>query len=69
LAPKQSFFFIPQSVSSIFTGREVLLDELKAALEVTPSPEHTQKRFVVCGPGGSGKTQFCCKYAQNNRDK
>lgn len=24
-----------------------------------------QKRYVVYGVGGSGKTQFCCKYAEN----
>jgi GTPase SAR1 family protein len=26
-----------------------------------------QKRFVVYGLGGAGKTQFCSKFAQDNR--
>ncbi len=30
---------------------------------------NVQKRFVVYGTGGSGKTQFCCKFAQDNQDR
>ena len=29
----------------------------------------TQRRFVICGLGGSGKTQFCCKFAQHHRQR
>ncbi|KAH6672293.1 tetratricopeptide repeat domain-containing protein [Halenospora varia] len=63
-------FYIPHPVSSIFTGRETLLKELKNDLE-TSSPlqrNHMQKRFVIYGLGGSGKTEFCCKFAQDNRE-
>ena len=28
-----------------------------------------QKRFVVFGLGGSGKTQFCCKFASDNKQR
>lgn len=31
--------------------------------------ELRQKRYVVYGVGGSGKTQFCCKYAQDHRER
>ncbi|KUJ13717.1 tetratricopeptide repeat domain-containing protein [Mollisia scopiformis] len=63
-------FDIPQTVSSIFTGRDLLLKELKHMLDVaTPQHQsHSQKRFVIYGLGGSGKTQFCCKFAQDNRE-
>ncbi|KAL8995820.1 MAG: hypothetical protein Q9188_006721 [Gyalolechia gomerana] len=29
--------------------------------------QHIQKRFIIFGLGGSGKTEFCCKFAQDNR--
>ncbi|KAI9835608.1 MAG: hypothetical protein M1819_002059 [Sarea resinae] len=62
-------FDIPQTVSSMFTGRKATLAELKVAFNTPPSPgqRQTQKRFVIYGLGGSGKTQFCCKFAQENR--
>lgn len=31
------------------------------------SPIH--KRFVIFGLGGSGKTQFCCKFASDNKQR
>jgi nucleoside-triphosphatase THEP1 len=33
------------------------------------APDAIQKRFVICGIAGSGKTQFCCKFAEDNRDQ
>lgn len=65
------YFDIPQAVSSIYTGRGSSLEELKNTLITPPSPGQlqTQKRFIIYGLGGSGKTQFCCKFAQENRMK
>ncbi|KAL9601247.1 MAG: hypothetical protein Q9219_002652 [cf. Caloplaca sp. 3 TL-2023] len=63
-------FYIPRAVSSMFTGRADQLEELgNWIFNASPSMEkqHTQKRFVVYGLGGSGKTEFCCKFAQDNR--
>ncbi|RDW71577.1 hypothetical protein BP6252_08140 [Coleophoma cylindrospora] len=63
-------FYIPQTISSIFTGREQLLERLQTYFDVfgeSTNPTCIQKRFVVYGLGGSGKTQFCCKFAQHNR--
>ncbi|OCL06656.1 tetratricopeptide repeat domain-containing protein [Glonium stellatum] len=62
-------FDLPQTVSSIFTGRDLQLKELKHMLDVATPQQHgqSQKRFVIHGLGGSGKTQFCCKFAQDNR--
>ncbi|KAK3293622.1 tetratricopeptide repeat domain-containing protein [Chaetomium fimeti] len=63
-------FDIPQSVSSIFTGREILLQELQRLFVPRPGMmrDEMQRRFIIHGVGGSGKTQFCCKFAQDNRD-
>lgn len=67
-------FYIPQSVSSLFTGRESELRELRESfLPKRGSPmrdnSQGQRRFVVFGLGGSGKTQFCSKFAQDNQDR
>lgn len=64
-------FDIPQSVSSIFTGREPLLRELREIFVPRPGAirDQRQQRFIIHGLGGSGKTQFCCKFAQDNRDR
>ncbi|KAL8818043.1 MAG: hypothetical protein Q9223_003247 [Gallowayella weberi] len=63
-------FSIPRAVSSMFTGRASLLDDLRSYIFDSSTPlgkDHTQKRFVIYGLGGSGKTEFCCKFAQDNR--
>ncbi|KGO57336.1 Tetratricopeptide-like helical [Penicillium expansum] len=63
-------FDMPQTVSSYYTGRQKQLNLLKSTLDVVNSrdPQDHQKRFVIYGLGGSGKTQFCCKFAQDNRE-
>ncbi|MCJ1283415.1 hypothetical protein MMC26_002744 [Xylographa opegraphella] len=57
------------TVSSMFTGRKDELDTLKRCLQASTSPNELQtlKRFVVYGLPGSGKTQFCCKFASDNQ--
>ena len=77
LDSNNKYFDIPQSVSSIFTGRDAMLDKLQTWMfEISPSTRASlgshrslQKRFVVYGLGGSGKTQFCCKFAQEHRER
>ena len=58
-------FHIPAAVVPFFKGQRKLLDELKT--EFTKPPGIVQKRFVIYGLAGSGKTQFCCKFAQDLR--
>ncbi|KFY40867.1 hypothetical protein V495_05209 [Pseudogymnoascus sp. VKM F-4514 (FW-929)] len=61
-------FDIPHAVNSLFTGRDEYLQDLRKSLDDTMTANtSTQKRFVVYGLGGSGKTEFCCKFAQDNR--
>ncbi|KAI1361511.1 P-loop containing nucleoside triphosphate hydrolase protein [Xylaria arbuscula] len=68
--PTNKYYQTPQAVSSIFTGRDSLLQELKHCFIQPAGPSHnqTQRRFVVYGLRGSGKTQFCCRFADLNRE-
>lgn len=68
--PVNHHFDVPQSVSSIFTGRETLLKELQEKFipDRKSFRDEEQRRTIIHGLGGSGKTQFCCKFAQDNRD-
>lgn len=56
-------------MSSIFTGRATDLDNMRSCLLAPASTNqlHAQKRFVLFGLPGSGKTQFCCKFASDNK--
>jgi len=69
--PKNRYFYIPQVVSSIFTGREDISCYVEEALLVPQDVNITrqQRRYVIYGIGGSGKTQFCSKFAQDHRER
>ena len=71
-------FDTPKPVDPFYTGRVEQAEQLKSWLlpkasqsqDKAPEKIHEkQKRFVVYGVGGSGKTQFCCKFAEDNRDQ
>ena len=71
-------FDTPKPIDLFYTGREAQAENLKRWLISEASQEHMkvsekeseiQKRFVVYGVGGAGKTQFCCKFAEDNRDR
>ncbi|KAI9767992.1 MAG: hypothetical protein M1840_005304 [Geoglossum simile] len=64
-------YTIPHNVSPIFTGRDNICQQLHESclpLGATGTPK-IQRRFVLYGPGGSGKTQICLKFAQDYREK
>ena len=71
VAAPNKHFDIPQPVSSFYTGRKAYLENLRGIF-ITPAPPgllQQQKRFVINGVGGSGKTQFCSKFAEINRER
>ena len=65
-------FDTPQLVDRFYTGREEEADQLARYFFQSSSSEkqmQKRRRFVIYGVGGSGKTQFCCKFADDNRDR
>lgn len=75
LGSSNKHFDVPQPISSIFTGCEARLKTLADLVfpSATNSENHStrilQRRFIIHGLGGSGKTQFCCKFALENRNR
>ncbi|KIM92942.1 hypothetical protein OIDMADRAFT_36187 [Oidiodendron maius Zn] len=63
--------------SSVFTGREEILGQLKrnclpaecSNAQYQQQEQHSQKRFILHGLGGCGKTQLCLKFAELYREK
>ena len=71
IRPRNRHFHIPQAVSSIFTGREDISRTVGHSLfaeDIDQSPRQ-QRRFIIHGIGGSGKSQFCSKFAQDHRER
>ena len=70
-ARHNKYFEVPRSVSSIFTGREDICRDLQERCLPShpPSAQKTQRRYVLYGLGGSGKTQICLKFAQDHRER
>ena len=59
-------FLVPSRVSQHYTGREKLALDLQEKLL---EPLAQQKRFVLYGLGGSGKTEFCLKFASDHKER
>lgn len=67
-----SIYLVPRNSSPQFTGRKRQAEEVResfnnqlGSLEQDTRCEH--KIVVIHGMGGSGKTQFCLRYAEDNR--
>jgi hypothetical protein len=68
---RNKHFFPPQETAAHFLGREDLSGIIQDAL-LSPGDNSSiegQRKFVVYGMGGSGKTQICSKFARDNREK
>ena len=68
---QNEFFAVSRSASSMFTGRDDIANLLRQKIITTPYEKGGQqhKIFVIWGLGGSGKTQFCLKFIEDNRDR
>ena len=63
-------YLLPRDPTSLFTGRQRLLDEMRNVYFPTTSVSISgQKRYVVHGLGGVGKTELCLKFAEQFREK
>jgi hypothetical protein len=68
---RNKLYEIPHNVSSVFTGREDILQRLSESCLPPRTQDNlgVQRRFVLYGLGGSGKTQVCLKFAQDHRER
>ncbi|KAK5260992.1 hypothetical protein LTR40_003095, partial [Exophiala xenobiotica] len=63
-------FEVPHLLSPVFTGRNEDLELLTTSFAPRPPLQRQhQRRFVLFGLGGSGKTQICLKYVQDQRER
>ena len=68
--PNSQHFEVPHLLSPADTGREEAGRSLESSLILAQLPHQpVQRRFVLWGLGGSGKTQICLKYAQAHRER
>ena len=57
-------WMVPRAVNSLFTGRSDLLSRIQKALQnQSISVVHKQRRFVITGLGGQGKSEICLQIA------
>ena len=61
---------VPRPVSSLFTGRTELLSQIQNAFQVDRAGQsEEQKRLVIVGRGGIGKSEVCLKAANMLREE
>jgi len=65
---RNKHYELPRHVSPKFTGRKEISQKLKEGC-LSTRDQKTQRRVVLYGMGGSGKTQICLKFAQDYRDQ
>ncbi|KAK3937152.1 hypothetical protein QBC46DRAFT_417118 [Diplogelasinospora grovesii] len=61
-------YHLLQQAAGYFTGRDDILAEMETSF-FSHNAEGGQKRFVLYGMGGSGKTQVSLKFAEKHREK
>lgn len=60
---------LTRSVNTLFTGREDTLEAIESAIRrsVNDTQSTIQRRFVITGMGGQGKSELCLKVANSMR--
>ncbi|KAL6714664.1 hypothetical protein ACLMJK_008089 [Lecanora helva] len=68
---RNKHFEVPRNASTAFTGREDVCEQLRARClpSSTSDRRGQQKRYVIHGLGGSGKTQVCLKFVEDHREE
>lgn len=59
---------VPRTANSLFTGRTELLVGIQAVLR-SDVTSNKQKRFVITGLGGQGKSEICLQVASLIKDE
>ncbi|EGE09000.1 TPR repeat protein [Trichophyton equinum CBS 127.97] len=63
----KSHWCVPRSVNTLFTGRGDIINQIKTAMAFKKDSQ-LQRRFVITGMGGIGKSEICLKVADEMRD-
>lgn len=69
LVPRNKHFEVPHHVSPVFTGQAQIGRRLETVFAPSSHERAKQRRFVLFGMGGSGKTQICLQYVYTRRDR
>lgn len=70
VASRNTHWIVPRPANSLFVGRDKLLQRLKNCLQHDPSSSTTkQRRFVITGLGGFGKSETCLQVANQMREE
>lgn len=64
---KNVHWLVERSINPMFTGRHGIISKIKNAF--TSSRPGVQKRFVLTGMGGQGKSEVCLKVANELREQ
>jgi hypothetical protein len=60
---------VPRTVNSLFTGRIELLVRIQTFLRSDTTSSNKQKRFVITGLGGQGKSEICLRVLNLMKDE
>jgi len=60
---------VPCALNHLFTGRAELLLRMQKALLNDRTSTGKQKRFVITGLGGQGKSEVCLKFASLTQEE
>jgi putative protein kinase ArgK-like GTPase of G3E family len=62
-------WIVPRPVNSLFTGRSELVKRIYNALRNSAPDTIKQRRLVITGIGGIGKSEVCLQVADLMRDE
>jgi hypothetical protein len=60
---RNKHWMVPRPVNSLFTGRSRLVNQIQSAFGNDDPGTTKQKRLVITGIGGMGKSEICLKVA------
>jgi GTPase SAR1 family protein len=69
IAQNNKYFEVAHHLSPVFTGQGQIGERLNTAFTPSEYKCSFQRRFVLFGMGGAGKTQICLQYAYTYRDR
>ena len=62
-------FYVPRPPNSLFTGREIELNNIKSLLEHKNERIGSHRILVITGMGGQGKSEICIKLTHELREE